>query len=56
MHAALIPVQVTSPADALRGELSAIIESVDELQINVTDVRYSTNEQPDIRLDILLHD
>ena len=35
MHASLIPVQVTSPADALRGELSAIIESIDELQTRV---------------------
>ena len=35
MHASLIPVQVNSPADALWGELSAIIESIDELQTRV---------------------
>lgn len=35
MHASLIPIQVTSPAEALRSELSAIIESIDELQTRV---------------------
>lgn len=35
MHASLIPVQVNSRADALRSELSAIIESIDELQTRV---------------------
>jgi hypothetical protein len=35
MYASPISVQVNSPADALRGELSAIIESIDELQTRV---------------------
>ncbi len=56
MHASLTPVHVDGTADALRGELSAIIESIDELQNRVAPVLEARYQAALGRLELqLLH-